>query len=318
MQLQGDTVGLRALERNALDESNRALFDQVQALTDAQAAAATAARAEQDLAAIRSRVAQERYGLETQLLQLQGNTAELQKRQLDQLDPGNRALQQQVWALEAQAQAAQASSSAAQAAQSAWKSLTDTVVDEVRRIRGEIVGTGSQGLAAAQMSFTVASARASAGDQTAWEQLPQASKALLDAASANASSLVELRRIQVSTAAAMESVLGKRGVKVPAFADGGDHAGGWAMVGELGPELAYLPPARIYTAQQTSTMLGFTGGSGQPEVMTDVLAEMRKGNALTTLLVRELARVGTSTETAARVLNAAARGVNPLATAATV
>lgn len=35
MELQGDTVGLRARERNALDESNRALFDHVMALGDA-------------------------------------------------------------------------------------------------------------------------------------------------------------------------------------------------------------------------------------------------------------------------------------------
>ena len=44
----------------------------------------------------------------------------------------------------------------------------------------------------------------------------------------------------------------------PAFAKGGTHQGGWAMVGEQGPELAFMPPARIYSAPQTQSMLGST------------------------------------------------------------
>lgn len=51
-------------------------------------------------------------------------------------------------------------------------------------------------------------------------------------------------------------------VGIPAFARGGEHTGGWALVGEQGPELAYMPPARIYTASQTAQMLG-RGGEGQ-------------------------------------------------------
>lgn len=43
---------------------------------------------------------------------------------------------------------------------------------------------------------------------------------------------------------------------LPAFADGGMHAGGWAMVGERGPEMAYMPPARIYSASDTRSMQG--------------------------------------------------------------
>lgn len=48
---------------------------------------------------------------------------------------------------------------------------------------------------------------------------------------------------------------------LPAFAGGGLHRGGWAMVGEDGPELAYLPPARIYTAANTQRMLAQPGES---------------------------------------------------------
>jgi hypothetical protein len=43
--------------------------------------------------------------------------------------------------------------------------------------------------------------------------------------------------------------------RLPAFRNGGTHAGGWAMVGEAGPELAYMPPARIYSNGDTRQML---------------------------------------------------------------
>lgn len=49
---------------------------------------------------------------------------------------------------------------------------------------------------------------------------------------------------------------------LPAFAGGGWHSGGWALFGEEGPELAYTPPARIYTAQETARMRASQGGGG--------------------------------------------------------
>lgn len=49
--------------------------------------------------------------------------------------------------------------------------------------------------------------------------------------------------------------LEKFGGALPKFAAGGYHSGGWAMVGEEGPELAHFDsPARIYTAGQTRSM----------------------------------------------------------------
>ncbi|WP_197919311.1 phage tail length tape measure family protein [Thiosulfatihalobacter marinus] len=55
---------------------------------------------------------------------------------------------------------------------------------------------------------------------------------------------------------------------IPAFASGGVHGGGWAMVGERGPELAYMPPARVYSAPQTRDMLS----SGE---LRELLTEIR-------------------------------------------
>ena len=300
---------LRARELAQLDPSNRALQQQVWALQDQQAAAQAASAATQALAQKMQQVAQERYNLETQLLQAQGNTAELRARELAQLDPSNRALQQQVWALQDQQAAAQAAASAASAASSAWKSLTDSVVNEVRRIRGEIAGTGSQGIAAAQMSFSVATAQARAGSQSAWDALPQASKALLDAAQANTSSLLELQRIQAATAASLETTLAARGVRVPAFASGGTHSGGYAVVGEQGPELVYMPPAHVYNAGQTREILG--DGSRVNEQMLEQLLQLNERMQR----IEQLSQMTrTSSELTARVLDDAARGKQPLTT----
>jgi len=68
---------------------------------------------------------------------------------------------------------------------------------------------------------------------------------------------------------------------VPKFAGGGSHAGGWAMVGEEGPELAYLPPARIYTAPQTRSMLSNAGGSGgDGEILTELRSHADRLDAI--------------------------------------
>jgi len=60
-----------------------------------------------------------------------------------------------------------------------------------------------------------------------------------------------------SSGASSLFVVGGSPVKnVPAFADGGFHAGGWALVGERGPELVnFKTPAQIYNAGKTQQML---------------------------------------------------------------
>jgi len=42
---------------------------------------------------------------------------------------------------------------------------------------------------------------------------------------------------------------------LPAFAAGGDHSGGLAIVGEQGPELVNMGPARVWNSEQTAAML---------------------------------------------------------------
>ncbi|MCA3303792.1 MAG: phage tail length tape measure family protein [Roseomonas sp.] len=99
LQLQGDTAALRALDRAALDESNRALFDRINALQDSQTAEAAAAEATRAAAAETQRIAQEALGLERQRLELMGDTAALRALDRAALDASNRALFDHIAAL---------------------------------------------------------------------------------------------------------------------------------------------------------------------------------------------------------------------------
>ena len=125
--------------------------------------------------------------LETRLLQLQGNTAELRRRELAALEPANRALQQRIYALQ------DAQTAAADAAQlgEAWASVGDTIADEVARIRG-LSNEQVRNLAQVQADFAVTTAQARAGDQSAADRLPAISRELLDLASAGARSAQDL------------------------------------------------------------------------------------------------------------------------------
>lgn len=86
-------------------ESGRQAY--VALMQAAGAFAEVATYAAESVEAVRSaaEIARERAGLETQLLQLQGNTAELRRRELQALDPANRAMQEHIWALQDQAAA---------------------------------------------------------------------------------------------------------------------------------------------------------------------------------------------------------------------
>ena len=117
LQLQGDTTALRELEREALDASNRAIFDRITALEDEAAAAALA-----------SQVDQQRIGLTRRLLELQGNTAELRRMEREGLHESNRALYDQIVALEDLA----AASSGATTSLSQLSSQLDSALGGVR------------------------------------------------------------------------------------------------------------------------------------------------------------------------------------------
>ena len=202
-QLEGNTAAIRAAELAGLDASNRALMEQVYALQDQQAATQAASQAAQEAAQAEQAIAQERAGLMQQLWQLTGDTASIRAAALAALDPSNRALQQQIYAI----QDAQEAAKAAADLSSAWKSIGDTITDEVNRIRGLTEAQAATGgFAALQGQFNAAVAAARAGDQAAAKGLPDLSKSLLDVAATSATSSQELARVQAETAAMLESV----------------------------------------------------------------------------------------------------------------
>lgn len=199
--LEGNTAAQRYKALQALDPANRSLQEYIWKLQDQKIATDAAAEAAAAAAQKEQAIAQERQGLMQQLYELTGNTKALRDMQLAALDPSNRALQQQIWAISD----AQEAAKAAQDLSDAWKSVGDTLLDEVKRIRGLSETVTGGGYAALLGRFNAATASARDGDQDAAKSLPDLSKSLLDAAAEAATSRQELARIQAQTAASLEA-----------------------------------------------------------------------------------------------------------------
>lgn len=64
---------------------------------------------------------------------------------------------------------------------------------------------------------------------------------------------------------------------LPKFANGGQHGGGWRMVGERGPEIEWTPPSRIYSNADSRKILGVgVSGAVDLEPLTRELHALRK------------------------------------------
>ncbi|KPH62993.1 hypothetical protein [Novosphingobium sp. ST904] len=197
-------AGFRALveAQDLTTEAGRAAYV---ALIQLAPAFADLVGAAQD-AASAAAIADERASLEWRLLELQGDTTALRALDLDQLDASNRALQQQIWALEDQRQAAEAAASAAEKLRSAWAAITEALIAEIERIRG-VMGTKTGSYAEALAKFNNASMLARSGDQEAAKSLPGLSQALLSQAAETARTSEDLARLQGLTAASLEQTL---------------------------------------------------------------------------------------------------------------
>jgi tape measure domain-containing protein len=183
----------------------------------------------------------EKEQLEREILQLQGNTVELRRRELLEIKPGNRALQQRVWALEDEKEILderkdlerellelQGDTAALRALErnalhesnralydqikaledvaelkDTWSSVIDAMSDEMKRLREEILGTTPEGRAYAAAEFATATAQARAGDTAAAERLPDLARTLVEIASESSASLSDLRAVQGSTLASL-------------------------------------------------------------------------------------------------------------------
>lgn len=130
----------------------------------------------------------------------------------------------------------------------------------------------------------------------AGEMLPAAAQTLLAAAQAQELNFYELRTFQARVAQAMQDTLAPLNALkqqqtlqmlsiMPTFASGGMHAGGWAMVGEKGPELAFMPPARIYTASDTRRMAANDQGGA---AVAHELSQLRSDNRAQAMALAQL------------------------------
>lgn len=141
----------------------------------------------------------------------------------------------------------------------AVEQFTSSLIDEVRRLRGEIAGASAGGgLDYFKAQFSAANTAALAGDTTALQQLPELSRMVEEAAKTQANSSADIVRIQAWLAQSLATTSGALGQSVPQFATGGMHTGGARIVGENGPELEITGPSRIMNASQTASMLNGT------------------------------------------------------------
>lgn len=102
-----------------------------------------------------------------------------------------------------------------------WQGIVDSMIDEVKRLRGEIIGDDSRSLAYYQAQFATKTAQARSGNQAAAEALPELSQTIEELIKLNAASGYEVRLQQAQLMTSLSqtaSILSSRfGVSLPAF-----------------------------------------------------------------------------------------------------
>ena len=201
-------------------------------------------------------------------------------------------------------------SPAPDSALSAWQDATDAIVETMADLRSALVGDGPNSFVKLQAQFAIETAKAKAGDLAAAQDLPALAKSLADANKAQSTSSVQQAIFTARIVETLGSVAGLgnlgRSISVPAFAAGGLHAGGWAMVGENGPELVNMPSARVYNAKDTRAMLG-----GQDNAA--LVAAIEKLQAELAAIRASSATTASASAKTAKHIDAAANGGQPLA-----
>ena len=199
------------------------------------------------------------------------------------------------------------------AALSAWQDATDAIIKTMSDLRTTLVDSGPDSYAKLQAQFAIEAASAKAGNLSSAQDLPALAKALVDAGkSYNTSSVAQaLLTARVLDTLGSVAGVGSAGanLSIPKFAAGGFHSGGWALVGEQGPELVNMPSARVFNARDTRAMLG---GGTDPAVLEKLSAIERELSAIRAAAGATAVNTGKS----AKVLDAATKGGQPLATTA--
>lgn len=298
MEAQGNASGAlaaqRALELEAMDASLRGLQAQIYAaedaakasevLAEAQALAAEAqALAAEEAAALAEaalQLARERRGLEIDLMEAQGNVigALTARRalELQGMDASLRGLQKQIYAAQDKAKADEVAAQAAQKYKDALANVTQTILDEVNRLRGINTGSSSVLLKA---QFATLTAQARNGNLDALGKLPELSKSIEEATMSSATSALEVARIRAFLAASLSETLAQQGVSVaPVNAtsaaltfDGNSTASANTQqtTGELSNMSAMLHNALYQVAKNTGKsyeLLDRWDGDGMPDI----------------------------------------------------
>ena len=92
------------------------------------------------------------------------------------------------------------------------------------------------------------------------------------------------------------------------YAQGGQHAGGWRLVGEQGPEVEFTGPARYWSFDQSKAML--SGGGDNAELVAENRALRQKVDEL----IARVERVASATEMSARLMDRVTANGNAMRT----
>lgn len=298
------------IEVKGMTDAEKAAYDYNQSIrqqiTDAQNAAAALAKVNATLTSL----GDTRFDLENQLLTLQGRNGEVtertRERDLAKLTEGvtaeereriiaaydyNLALRQQIAAQQAAASAASNAASAAQQNASAWQSATDSILNQIRALRGEVAESSGYGQSYYQTVYDSLKAKALAGDKDAASMISGAAANLSNSATSEATNLLDLNFFKSKLAADLSNILNsfkQYGVDIPSFATGGYHSGGSFIGNEYGPELMYSPGAlNIHNAGETAMMVD-NGGVGLGQLAM-LLSRLIDGNSNTNAILSGMA-----------------------------
>lgn len=196
----------------------------------------------------------------------------------------------------AQAEQARAAEELARQAEQAAQQMAQ-LGESIRQTISSLLGTTqsaeSRAAAMATVETSIASLRAGGGvDQSA---VQSALSALSSLDSSQFGSYEEYMTAKYGIAGRLDLLARMveakaSGGAIPMFADGGDHAGGWRIVGENGPELEFTGPGAIVSHADAKNMLD-TGA------LQDEIAELRAEMA------RYQYQIALSTQRTAKVLD---------------
>ena len=199
---------LLSKERDAIGEANRALFDRLKAQEELDAA---------------QKISQSEFkkqeSLRADLIEAQGNAAAAtEMRRAAALKEATDGMNEYNAKLVASAMNATSALEDMLQATKTWKSISEGMKDEVKKLRGELLGNTEQGLAAAQAEFEIARAQAAAGDQKAAEKLSGLAENVVSIAKNSGLAGADLRQIIGETAFSLEGSMNAAKAQVESFA----------------------------------------------------------------------------------------------------